>query len=540
MTVFSLVGVDLEDGHCRARVARTPRRAARGRRRSRSRRAGARRAAATSASVSTPLSSPPTIHTTAPKARERRRRRRAGWWPSSRRPSGCRRPPRRSRCGAGRGGSRASASRIAPAGTPSERARADAARMFATTCGAASPWRCELGDRASSSAARAAVVEERAVDEDAVDDAEVARARHAEAEADRARALLDLGVLDHVRGRGVRAVVDARDAGVRVDRGLRVAVRLGRAVPVEVVVGEVEARRWRTGAAPRARSSAGPGAAGSSRARRRARRSRPGRARRRARARRCCRTARRAGRRPTSIVAVELRRRGLAVGAGDEDPVGRRPSARHLVAHAPGELDVAPDAMPASSRPLEHGVVGVEAGRGDDHARARTRRAPRARRRADAARRRAPITVEDARSYSSSAVSATHEHVGAELGERVGDGEPGDAEARAPRRGGPPVGVPARSRRRRGRGIRSVMSGEPFDVEGADARRRRGGRAMIQKRTTIVISAQPLISKWWWIGLIRKRRLPRVSLKYTRCTMTEPVSMTKRPPMRTQRAARCG
>ena len=56
---------------------------------------------------------------------------------------------------------------------------------------------------------------------------------------------------------------------------------------------------------------------------------------------------------------------------------------------------------------------------------------------------------------------------------------------------------------------------------------------MIQKRTTIVTSAQPFSSKWWWIGLIRKMRLPRVSLKYARCTMTEPVSMTNRPPMMT-------
>lgn len=32
--------------------------------------------------------------------------------------------------------------------------------------------------------------------------------------------------------------------------------------------------------------------------------------------------------------------------------------------------------------------------------------------------------------------------------------------------------------------------------------------AMIQKRTTIWLSAQPFFSKWWWMGAIRKTRLP--------------------------------
>ena len=36
---------------------------------------------------------------------------------------------------------------------------------------------------------------------------------------------------------------------------------------------------------------------------------------------------------------------------------------------------------------------------------------------------------------------------------------------------------------------------------------------MIHMRTTIVISDQPRISRWWWNGLIRNSRLPRVSLK---------------------------
>ena len=32
---------------------------------------------------------------------------------------------------------------------------------------------------------------------------------------------------------------------------------------------------------------------------------------------------------------------------------------------------------------------------------------------------------------------------------------------------------------------------------------------MIQKRTMIFGSGQPFFSKWWWIGAIRKMRLPR-------------------------------
>ena len=116
-------------------------------------------------------------------------------------------------------------------------------------CGAARPCGSSSSSGDELERGGAAVVEEGAVAEDALDDAEVARARHVEAEADRAGALLHLGVLDHAHGRLVGAVVDAGDLRVRVDGGLRRAVRLERAVPVEVVVGDVEARRSPTGAA---------------------------------------------------------------------------------------------------------------------------------------------------------------------------------------------------------------------------------------------------------------------------------------------------
>jgi hypothetical protein len=54
--------------------------------------------------------------------------------------------------------------------------------------------------------------------------------------------------------------------------------------------------------------------------------------------------------------------------------------------------------------------------------------------------------------------------------------------------------------------------------------------AMIQKRITMVGSAQPFFSKWWCSGAMRKTRLP-VSLKEATWTITETVSSTKRPPM---------
>ena len=37
---------------------------------------------------------------------------------------------------------------------------------------------------------------------------------------------------------------------------------------------------------------------------------------------------------------------------------------------------------------------------------------------------------------------------------------------------------------------------------------------------TIFTSLHPHISKWWWMGLILKIRLPWVSLKYVTCSIT--------------------
>lgn len=58
----------------------------------------------------------------------------------------------------------------------------------------------------------------------------------------------------------------------------------------------------------------------------------------------------------------ELRGGGLAVGAGDGDPLG----SAHLVAHAPGEPDIAPQLRSALLGGKKEGMLGGEARR-DDH-----------------------------------------------------------------------------------------------------------------------------------------------------------------------------
>jgi hypothetical protein len=114
----------------------------------------------------------------------------------------------------------------------------------------------------------------------------------------------------------------------------------------------------------------------------------------------------------------ELHRRRLAVGAGDEDPLG----GVHLVAHAPGELDVAPHRDGCVVGPLEHGVVGVEAGRRDEQlGRERGQLVGHGVERMPHQAR--PDHLEDARPVVVDR-RGEHEHVGAELRERVGHGEP--------------------------------------------------------------------------------------------------------------------
>ena len=49
--------------------------------------------------------------------------------------------------------------------------------------------------------------------------------------------------------------------------------------------------------------------------------------------------------------------------------------------------------------------------------------------------------------------------------------------------------------------------------------------ATIQNRTMIFVSDQAFISKWWWIGAIRKTRRPQY-LKLTVWMITERASTT--------------
>ena len=45
----------------------------------------------------------------------------------------------------------------------------------------------------------------------------------------------------------------------------------------------------------------------------------------------------------------------------------------------------------------------------------------------------------------------------------------------------------------------------------------------------IFVSDHAFISKWWWIGAIRKMRLPHYLNEIT-CSITESASITKMPP----------
>ena len=54
--------------------------------------------------------------------------------------------------------------------------------------------------------------------------------------------------------------------------------------------------------------------------------------------------------------------------------------------------------------------------------------------------------------------------------------------------------------------------------------------AISQKRTMILVSLHAAISKWWWIGVIRKTRR-RNFLNTMTCTITDSASITKIPPI---------
>jgi hypothetical protein len=113
----------------------------------------------------------------------------------------------------------------------------------------------------------------------------------------------------------------------------------------------------------------------------------------------------------------------------------------HFVAHAPGELEVAPDGDPFGARPRDHWMVRCESGRGDHDVGAEVHEGcgyrvqrPLPERRADHRQQPGVLLRRGL---------GDHEHVGAEFGEGVGDRE---ARHRQPEDGDLeplPVGVPA-------------------------------------------------------------------------------------------------
>src|SRR5919108_591960 len=104
--------------------------------------------------------------------------------------------------------------------------------------------------------------------------------------------------------------------------------------------------------------------------------------------------------------------------------------------------------------------------------------------------------------------------------------EPVRHAGKAAQRLGDPVVVDARGAGggRRGGGVLSV-------VRARDARfGRQRIAATIQKRTMIFVSDHAFISKWWWIGAIRKIRRPQY-LNDATWRITESALITKMPPM---------
>ncbi len=100
----------------------------------------------------------------------------------------------------------------------------------------------EVGERPQLGGGRAPLGHERAVAEHVVHDTEHRQAGDPERETDGAAPVDHVGVADHLLGRGVGDVVDARDLGALVHLRLGRGVRLDRAVPVDVVGCQIEAR----------------------------------------------------------------------------------------------------------------------------------------------------------------------------------------------------------------------------------------------------------------------------------------------------------
>ena len=289
------------------------------------------------------------------------------------------------------------------------------------------------------------IVEECPVDQDAVDQTHIARPRHDRTEPDGAGAVLNVGVLHHRAGGLVAEVVHARHARVGVHLRLRVTVRMRAAVPVVVVIGEVEAHARQR----RDLARGGIRAVLMHPVQLVARQLHhqhvePARVTDRIEHRDADVAARRgpqSGR--DQHGGGQLRGGGLAVGPGDQDPLGGSAvRTGHLVAQAPRELDIAPDGDAALPRPEQQRVIGVVPRRhhhefGVEH-----------RERGVGVGGGSELGADDLEKAAALVVGTVgdHQHRGAELGEGVGSSEPGDARAENGDPQTAPVGVPAAER----------------------------------------------------------------------------------------------
>ena len=109
--------------------------------------------------------------------------------------------------------------------------------------GVARRHRAQVGALGQGDRLVAPVVQERTVHEDPVHDADVGQARGVRGEADRAAALLDVRALHEGAGQRVLLVEHAGHPRVRIHLALGGGVLVHRAVPVHVVLGQVQHRR---------------------------------------------------------------------------------------------------------------------------------------------------------------------------------------------------------------------------------------------------------------------------------------------------------
>ena len=180
-------------------------------------------------------------------------------------------------------------------------------------------------------------------------------------------------------------------------------------------------------------------------------------------------------------VGEERRRRRLAVGAGDRDePHARQARPALAVEH----LDVADDRdagrVRPRRRPVRLGVRQRHARREEERVEAgKVRRREIARREARRRGRRDPLGL---------VVGAQHMRAAGDERLRGGKARPAEAE--------------------HGDTLAAEGLGGDHLSFSVERPRRASTKAMIQKRITTCGSVQPICSKWWWMGAMRKTRLP--------------------------------